>query len=95
METCMRNALIALEEWVMDDVFFIFIAKALLIVGIPIILLVAFLAHLDSKDPHISLNKTEWSCTHTHTFLMPVSTGKTVVLIPQEVCDTYRMNGYQ
>jgi hypothetical protein len=77
-------------DWIIDNlgwfllVFFV-IAGISLCAGI----------YLDAHDPHISLNKTEWHCSHTHTVLIPVTTGKAIVLVPEQICDTYRMNGYE
>lgn len=53
-----------------------------------------WLCLVDAKDPHIMLNKTEWTCSHSHTIYVPVSTGKVTIIMPEDICDTYRMNGY-
>jgi hypothetical protein len=84
-----------LEDWVMrDDNVFLGTAKLALILGVVTLTIVLPLAYMDSKDPHISLNKTDWHCTHEHQQLVPISAGKSVILVPESVCDQWTENGY-
>lgn len=71
-------------------------AWAVLLVGFPLSCVLGVLpwaAFEDSRDPHISLNKTEWFCTQDH--IVPVTTyvksGSVMVPITSHhrVCTQY------
>ena len=85
----MRNMFLAIENWMDDDSIILSLIKLMLIFGIPIFVVIALLSYADSKDPHIVLNKNEWSCSRSHTILVPVLVGKIIVQQPSEVCDVY------
>lgn len=90
-----REFLVKVEDWAMDDESTILgVTKILLIIGLLLGLVAAPFIYLDSQNPHIVLNKTEWHCSHEHTIMTPILVGKVVVPTQVPVCDTYTQDGY-
>ncbi len=72
-----------------------FIGWSIILILITAFVLGGWAIWSECHDPHIQLNKTEWHCSHSHTIYQTIMTGKTTVIVPEEICDTYRMNGYE
>lgn len=83
-----------LLEWLMDHCIAPFVLLVLLLLVVAVIG-IPYAIYSESRDPHISLNKTEWHCSHSHTIFIPISNGKTTTILPEQICDNYRMNGYE
>jgi hypothetical protein len=77
-------------DWIVDNLIWLIVVLFIIVLGASI-----WEISLEANDPHILLDKTEWRCSHSHTVMLPVVSGKTTVIIPEEICDTYRMNGYE
>lgn len=92
----MRRILLAIEEWTQDDSTILEFLKMALIITVVLAALIIPAAYLcsfeDAKEPHIVLNKTQWSCTHTHTIMVPMMVGKTIMVMPETQCDQWSMN---
>jgi hypothetical protein len=59
--------------------------------GVTVIFIVGFLYIIfeSATSPTFSLVKSEWQCTASHTHLRPQPTGKTVMIVQENVCDKY------
>lgn len=90
----MRKFFEWLEEWSFDDNIFIGVGKMILVVGGAAFLICLPFILLNASDPHISLNKTDWSCARSHKTMVPMLIGKIVVPQYIDICDEYTMNGY-
>lgn len=91
-----RKLCVKWENWiagddVLDEPALFVIAKVGISILVTLIVIVAPLSFLfeqaESSNPHIVLNKQDWQCAHSHTVLV----GKVV----EDICDTYRMRGYE
>jgi hypothetical protein len=91
----MKKLILAVECWMKEDngSDIIGMAKEFCVFGpiflagvFSLVLLIVLVAGSD-KNADIVLNRDDWQCTHSHTTLV----GKVV----EDVCDTYRMKGYE
>lgn len=86
----MREWIKSLESWIFDDdSVFLSVVKfmaVILLITSPIFFIGAY---LDYKEPHIILDKSDWTCTRSHTIMVPVIVGKAFIEEPEDVCDRY------
>lgn len=90
----MRKFFEWLGEWSFDDNVFIGVGKLILVIGGATFLICLPFIFLDANNPHILLNKTDWSCARSHKTMVPMLVGKIVVSRYVDICDEYTMNGY-
>lgn len=88
----MRYFFDKLEEWAFDDSTFLALGKCVFLLLLVCAAIIAPIEYWESQQPKISLNKSEWTCTHSHTVLYPMMIGRVMTMMPEDVCDQYGMN---
>jgi hypothetical protein len=89
----MRDFIDRVEHWMEDPNTLVEMGKAFLVFGTLLLILIAIIMtpviYIGTHEPAFTLQKSDWSCTASHTEYRPVLVGK--VLVPQriEVCDNY------